>query len=96
MTTLWMTVVLLAFLSACGGHTTRLVTPPQPAPVPVSLLRPPTQSLVIQDVQLIRNGQARPLDPDFGQRFGAKMRQLGLFAASIGLNIAKLSYAATC
>lgn len=88
-TVLSLTVAIL--LPACGqnfwsahSHHTRVISPQPPPPVPDTSAHPaaagqPTQTVVIEDVQIFQNGQAGNVDPGFIQRFALEMRRSGLF-----------------
>lgn len=75
-----MVVLPVVHLSACS-HTTRVISSNQKPPAVVTPLDEPTQPLVINDVQIIQNGQAGSVDPGFLQRFAFEMRRSGLFRA---------------
>src|SRR5215510_14424334 len=80
-TVLLMTVISAVLLPACS-YTTHVTSAKQPPLVFGSpLVDAPTQTLSIDDIQVIENGQAGNVDPGFIQRFALEMRRSGLFRA---------------
>jgi hypothetical protein len=71
-------VMVVSLLPACS-HNTRIISPEQAPPVSLPPPEEPAQVLVIEDVQIVQNGQAGNIDPGFVQRFASEMRRSGLF-----------------
>ena len=77
-----LSVIIMLLLPACSEYSTHVVSTQQPLLVLGSpLVDAPTQTLTIDDVQVIENGQAGNVDPGFIQRFALEMRRSGLFRA---------------
>jgi hypothetical protein len=70
----------MLLLPACSEYSTHVVSVPQPSLTLGSpLVDEPAQTLTIDDVQIVENGQAGNVDPGFIQRFASEMRRSGLF-----------------
>src|SRR5438128_2013641 len=74
-----MAVIIAVLLSTCGGYKTHITPSQQLTLASANPLNEPTRTLVIEDVQITRNGQAQNIDPGLVQRFAFEIRRSGLF-----------------
>jgi len=80
--TVLLLTIMITILPACSEYSTHIVSAKQPPLVLGSpLVDEPTQTLTIDDIQVIQNGQVGNVDPGFIQRFASEMRRSGLFRA---------------